>query len=44
MALPIAACSNKATKQQVAATKGSPAGVDVSAMDKSVKPGDDFFA
>jgi putative endopeptidase len=44
LALPLAACSEKASDKQVAAAKGSTAGIDLSAMNKSAKPGDDFFA
>ena len=43
LALTAAACHRDDNATQ-AAVAGAAAGVDVSAMDKSVKPGDDFFA
>jgi predicted metalloendopeptidase len=43
LALTAAACQ-RGEENPVAATKASASGIDLTAMDKSVKPGDDFFA
>jgi predicted metalloendopeptidase len=44
LSLGAAACKMAGTGNQAEATAGSASGIDLSAMDKSVKPGDDFFA
>jgi predicted metalloendopeptidase len=43
LALGAAACRSGTTDNQVEATAASKSGIDLAAMDKSVKPGDDFF-
>ena len=43
LALALPACRG-ATDNQVEATAASKSGIDLAAMDKSVKPGDDFFS
>jgi len=42
--LTISACGQEATEPATAETKPLISGIDVSAMDTNVKPGDDFFA
>jgi predicted metalloendopeptidase len=44
LALTAAACKNATTDNQVEAAVGSASGINLAAMDKSVKPGDDFYA
>ena len=44
LALTAAACKNATTDNQAEATVGSASGIDLAAMDKSVRPGDDFYA
>ncbi len=43
LALSVAACRSADTDNQVEATAASKSGINLAAMDKSVKPGDDFF-
>ncbi len=43
LALGAAACRSGTSDNQVEATAASKSGIDLAAMDKSVKPGDDFF-
>ena len=44
LAMTAAACKNAATENQVEAAKGSASGINLAAMDKRVKPGDDFYS
>ena len=39
-----AACNRAANDPQIEASAANPSGLDLKAMDKAVKPGDDFFA
>ena len=43
LALAAAACRGGETDNQAEAVDGNKSGIDLAAMDKSVKPGDDFF-
>src|SRR5688572_10265478 len=43
LALSVAACRSADTDNQVEATAASKSGINLAAMDTSVKPGDDFF-
>ena len=43
LALSVAACKRGETGNDVEAVAGDKSGLDLAAMDKSVKPGDDFF-
>src|SRR6478735_7556411 len=44
IALATAACSRGGDEAKTEAVKGNASGLDLAAMDKAVKPGDDFFA
>jgi len=44
LGLSVAACRSGETGNQTEAVEGSKSGIDLVAMDKSVKPGDDFFS
>ena len=44
LSISLAACKNEGTSEQAQAHKVSASGIDLKAMDKSVKPGDDFYA
>ena len=44
LALGTAACNRGAKDPQIEASAANPSGIDLKAMDKAVKPGDDFFA
>ncbi len=44
LALATVACNRDAADNMVEATAGTASGIDLTSIDKSVKPGDDFFA
>ena len=44
LAMTAVACKNAGTGNEVEATKGNASGINLAAMDKSVKPGDDFYS
>ena len=44
LALGTAACDRGAKDPQIEASASNPSGIDLKAMDKAVRPGDDFFA